>query len=83
VDATAILAEIERLYYAATQQSIQDDFARAVDLLKQLPDEDTRSRAAVYMEGLAEMRSEWAGHERSGGKKAPAKASSPKRSPTG
>ena len=56
-----ILAEIERLYYAATQQTIQKDFARAIDLLKQLPDEDTRSRAAVYMEGLAEMRGEWGG----------------------
>lgn len=66
---TDILAEIERLYYAATQQTIQQDFARAIDLLKQLPDEDTRSRAAVYMEGLAEMRNEWAGRDRPRAKK--------------
>lgn len=60
---TEILAEIERLYYASTQQTIQKDFARAIDLLKQLPDEDTRSKAAVYMEGLAEMRGEWGGKD--------------------
>ena len=62
-----ILAEIERLYYAATQQTIDKDFARAIDLLKQLPDEETRSKAAVYMEGLAEMRGEWGGRQRPGG----------------
>lgn len=59
-DIDAILTEIERLYYKSTPQTIPADFARAIDLLKQLPDEDTRSKAAVYMEGLAEMRSEWA-----------------------
>lgn len=61
MDPVTILAEIERLYYATTPQTIQRDFARAIDLLKTLPDEDTRSRAAVYMEGLAEMRGEWQG----------------------
>jgi hypothetical protein len=30
-----------------------------VALLKALPDEDTRERATVYMEGLAEMRKEF------------------------
>jgi hypothetical protein len=62
----AILAEIERLYYETTARTIQADFARAIDLLKQLPDEDARSRAHVYMEGLAEMRKELGG--RQGGK---------------
>jgi hypothetical protein len=65
----AILADIERLYYAATRETIAGDFARAIDLLKQLPDEETRSKAAVYMEGLAEMRAEWAGRERPGSRK--------------
>jgi hypothetical protein len=60
-DVEAILAEIERLYYQTSAASIQDDFARAIDLLKQLPDEATRERVAVYMEGLADMRSEWGG----------------------
>ena len=68
-----ILTEIERLYYAATQQTIHDDFARAIDLLKQLPDEGTRSKAAVYMEGLAEMRGEWGGRERPDPKKPPSR----------
>jgi hypothetical protein len=68
-DTVAILAEIERLYYQATQTTIRSDFARAIDLLKQLPDEETRSKAAVYMEGLAEMRAEWAGRERPGSRK--------------
>lgn len=54
------LESIRRLYFGATPQSIQRDIARAVELLKSLPDEDARSKAVVYMEGLAQMRSEWA-----------------------
>ena len=54
------LETIRRLYFDATPQTIQRDIARAVELLKSLPDEDARSKAAVYMEGLAQMRSEWA-----------------------
>ena len=54
------LAEIKRIYYAATRTTIQKDLARAIDLLKTLPDEDARQRVAVYMDGLAQMRSEWA-----------------------
>jgi hypothetical protein len=54
------LSEIKALYYKATRATIQRDLARAVALLKQLPDEDARQRAAVYMDGLSQMRSEWA-----------------------
>ena len=54
------LAEIKRIYYAATRTTIQQDLARAIDLLKTLPDEDARQRVAVYMDGLSQMRSEWA-----------------------
>ena len=54
------LETIRRLYFDATPQTIQRDITRAVELLKSLPDEDARSKAAVYMEGLAQMRSEWA-----------------------
>jgi hypothetical protein len=55
------VAEIKKLYYSATKATIQKDLARAVDLLKQLPNEDERQKAAVYMDGLAQMRSEWGG----------------------
>ena len=55
------LDEIRRLYYNATKGTIQKDLARAVQLLKSMPAEDDRQRAAVYMDGLSQMRSEWAG----------------------
>jgi hypothetical protein len=54
------LAEIKRLYYNATRTTIQQDLARAVTLLKGMPTEEERERAAVYMDGLAQMRTEWA-----------------------
>lgn len=53
------IAEIKRLYFSATRATIQRDLAKAVELLKSLPDEDERQRAAVYMDGLSQMRSEW------------------------
>ena len=55
------IEQIRTLYFNATPASILDDFARAIDLLKALPDEAARERAAVFMEGLAEMRKEWGG----------------------
>lgn len=55
------LGEIKRLYYNATRTTIQRDLARAIDLLRSMKDEDERQRAAVYMDGLAQMRSEWRG----------------------
>ena len=54
------LAEIKRLYFNATKGTIQRDFDRALTLLKEMSGEDERHHAAVYMEGLAQMRSEWA-----------------------
>jgi hypothetical protein len=54
------LAEIRRLYFATTRQTIQDDLTKALDLLKSMDTEDERERATVYMEGLAQMRSDWA-----------------------
>jgi hypothetical protein len=53
------LAEIRRLYFAATRETIDADLARALDLLKSLPNEVERERATVFMHGLAEMRTEW------------------------
>jgi hypothetical protein len=54
------LAEIRRLYFRTTRQTIHDDLARALDLLKSMHSEEERERATVYMEGLAQMRSDWA-----------------------
>jgi hypothetical protein len=55
------IAEIRRLYFAATPKTIQRDIDRAIDILKSLKDDDERSKAAVFMEGLNEMRKEWNG----------------------
>jgi hypothetical protein len=60
------LEEIKKLYYGATKATIQRDVDRAIDLLKTLPGEDERERAAVYMDGLSQMRSEWAQANRGG-----------------
>jgi hypothetical protein len=53
------LAEIRRLYFQTAAKTIQDDLAKALDLLKSMNSEDERERATVYMEGLAQMRSDW------------------------
>jgi hypothetical protein len=54
------LAEIRRLYFSTTRQTIQRDLEKALDLLKSIAAEDERERATVYMEGLAQMRRDWA-----------------------
>ena len=53
------LAEIRKLYYATSKATVARDLDRAIDLLKGLPSDDEREKAAVYMDGLAQMRSEW------------------------
>ena len=58
------IAEIRRLYFSTTRQSIQRDLEKALDLLKSIPSEDERERATVYMEGMAQMRRDWAGSRR-------------------
>ena len=55
------LAEIRRLYFQTSRQTIQEDLAKALDLLKSMASEEERERATVYMEGLAEMRKDWVG----------------------
>ena len=57
--ASEALAEIRRLYYQATKQTILQDFDRALTLLKSMDTEEERERATVYMHGLAEMRKDW------------------------
>jgi hypothetical protein len=53
------LAEIRRLYFSTTRERIDADLGKALDLLKSMNSEEERERATVYMEGLAQMRSEW------------------------
>jgi hypothetical protein len=53
------IAEIKRLYYAASAATIQRDLKRAIELLKTLKNEEEREKVAVYMDGLSQMRSEW------------------------
>jgi hypothetical protein len=53
------LAEIRRLYFSTTRERVDADLAKALDLLKSMATEEERERATVYMEGLAQMRSEW------------------------
>ena len=67
------LAEIRRLYFSTTKQTIQDDLAKALDLLKSMASEEERERATVYMEGMAQMRAEWSGGTKAGRRKAPGK----------
>ena len=57
--APEILAEIRRIYFKTTKQTVLNDLAHAIELLKSLPDEETREKAHVYMEGIAQMRNEW------------------------
>ena len=54
------LAEIKRLYYRTSRATIKQDFAKAIDLLKSMSTEEERERVAVYMDGLSQMRSDWA-----------------------
>ena len=58
-DPAEAFAEIRRIYFNTTKRTIQDDLARAIELLKSLPSEEEREKATVYMEGLAQMRREW------------------------
>jgi hypothetical protein len=68
--------EIKQLYFNATRSTIQRDIARAVQLIKTLPDEAARERVAVYMDGLSQMRSEWAA---AGGPQGPPRGQKPRK----
>jgi hypothetical protein len=69
-------AEIRRLYYETTRQTIQQDLAKALDLLKSMANEEERERAAVYMDGLAQMRAEWGRAKKKGKAKGKGKGKS-------
>ena len=64
-------AEIRRLYFKTTRQTIQADLEKALDLLKSMASEDERGRATVYMEGLAQMRRDWSSRQTMGKGKGP------------
>ena len=59
-DPDAALADIRRIYFATTRRTIQHDLAHAIELLTALPSEEAREKARVYMDGLVQMRNEWA-----------------------
>jgi hypothetical protein len=54
------LEEIRKLYFNAKRGTVKKDVIRAIDLFKTLTNDEDRQKAAVYMDGLSQMRSEWA-----------------------
>jgi len=60
-DPASVLAEIRKIYFRTSATTIEADLQHAIALLRILPDEDMHERATVYMEGLNDMRKEWAG----------------------
>jgi hypothetical protein len=58
-DAGEALAEIRKIYFSTTRQTIDHDLAHAIELLKSLPAEEDREKATVFMQGLSEMQREW------------------------
>lgn len=63
------LAEIRRIYFGTTRETIRQDLERALSLLKSMASEEERERATVYMHGLAEMNKDWFKKAKRGGKK--------------
>jgi hypothetical protein len=53
------IAEIRSLYFNTSPATILRDFDRAIDLLKSMESEAEREKATVYMQGLAELRTEF------------------------
>ena len=58
------LALIRKIYFKTTRQTIENDFAHAIELLKSLDNEDEREKATAYMHGLSELRKEWTPRKR-------------------
>jgi hypothetical protein len=53
------VAEVKRLYLTATRATIARHVEQAIALLKAMESDEERERAAVYMDGMVEMRSDW------------------------
>lgn len=58
------LEEIRRLYFNAKPATIERDIARAIEILKAMDSDEAREKAAVYMDGLSQMRGEFKGKKR-------------------
>ncbi len=63
-ETTDKVAAIRDIYFRARPVTIEQDIARAIALLKSIESEEERERAAVFMDGLAQMRAEWSGGRR-------------------
>lgn len=53
------LEQIRQIYFNAQPATVERDIARAIAILKSMAGEEERERAAVFMEGLNQMRAEW------------------------
>ena len=51
-------------YHSTTRATIQRDLKRAIELMKQMKTDDERERAAVFMDGLSQMRAEFKSNQR-------------------
>jgi len=64
------LGLLRRIYFKTTKQTIEHDFAHAIELLKGLASEEEREKATAYMHGLSELQKEWSpkqkGHSEKG-----------------
>ncbi|HEY8535221.1 MAG TPA: hypothetical protein VIL25_02195 [Vicinamibacterales bacterium] len=56
--------EIKRLYFSTTRETIDRDMARALELLRLMPSDEARQRAAGYMHGLSDLQREWRREEK-------------------
>jgi hypothetical protein len=65
-DPAAALAELRRIYFKTTKQTIDHDFAHAITLAKSIESEDDRQKASVFLEGINELRKEWTPKPRKG-----------------
>ena len=54
------LEELRKLYFNTKRGTVKKDVLKAIDLFKMLKTDEEREKAAVYMDGLSQMRSEWA-----------------------
>jgi hypothetical protein len=62
-DPKAALEELRKIYFKTTKQTIDNDLIHAIELFKQLG-EDDQEKGAVYMEGIGQMRKEWQGKKK-------------------
>ncbi len=53
------VAEVKRLYLTAKKATITRYVDEAIAILRSMSSDEDRERAAVFMDGLVQMRSEW------------------------